>query len=79
MVAEELRQYYERVTFEARIGDPATEVLHVSDRIGMDVVVLGRKRPAFLSASMGATAERIVTGSKASILLVPQSGDHNDS
>jgi len=78
-VAEELRPYFERVTAEQRIGDPAAQVLHVSDRIEADVVVLGRKSPAFLSAPMGYTAERIVTGSSASIFLVPQQGSRNAS
>ncbi|WP_292519130.1 universal stress protein [Methanoculleus sp.] len=78
-VAEELRPYFGRVTVEERIGDPAAQVLHVSDRIEADVVVLGRKSPAFLSAPMGETAERIVTGSSASIFLVPQPGRRNAS
>lgn len=78
-VAEELRPYFGRVTFEARIGNPAAEVLHVSDQIEADVIVLGRKSPAFLSAPMGDTAERIVTGSRASIFLVPQPGGRNGS
>ncbi len=68
---EELRPYYGRVTSEERIGNPANEVLFVSDQINADVIVLGRSRPAFLSSPMGDTAERIVTGSKASIFLVP--------
>ena len=78
-VAEELRPYFERVTFEQRIGDPAAQVLYVSDQIEADAVVLGRKSPAFLSAPMGYTAERIVTGSRASIFLVPQPGRRNAS
>ena len=78
-VAEELRPYFERVTFEQRIGDPAGQVLYVSDQIEADVVVLGRRSAAFLSAPMGYTAERIVTGSKASIFLVPQPGSRNAS
>ncbi|KLK88786.1 universal stress protein UspA [Methanoculleus sediminis] len=78
-VAEELRPYFGRVTAEQRIGNPAAQVLHVSDRIEADVVVLGRKSPAFLSAPMGDTAERIVTGSSASIFLVPQPGSRNAS
>ncbi|HIJ06404.1 MAG: UspA domain protein [Methanomicrobiales archaeon 53_19] len=68
---EELRPYYGRVTSEERIGNPANEVLFVSDQIHADVIVLGRSRPAFLSSPMGDTAEQIVTGSKASIFLVP--------
>ncbi|GAA5262685.1 universal stress protein [Methanocalculus sp. MC3] len=68
---EELRPYYGRVTSEQRIGNTAHEVLFVSDQIKADVIVLGRSRPAFLSSPMGDTAERIVTGSKASIFLVP--------
>ena len=78
-VAEELRPYYERVTIEARIGNPASEVLHVSNQIEADIVALGRKSPAFLSAPMGAIAERIVIGSRASIFLVPQPGGRNAS
>jgi len=78
-VAEELRPYFERVTFEQRIGDPAGQVLYVSDQIEADVVVLGRKSPAFLFAPMGDTAERIVVGSRASIFLVPQPGRRNAS
>lgn len=68
---EELRPYYGRVTSEERIGNPANEILFVSEQIHADVIVLGRSRPAFLSSPMGDTAERIVTGSKASIFLVP--------
>ncbi|MDV4341949.1 universal stress protein [Methanoculleus sp. YWC-01] len=78
-VAEELRPYFGRVTIEQRIGDPAGQVLYVSDQIEADVVVLGRKSAAFLSAPMGYTAERIVTGSRASIFLVPQPGSRNAS
>lgn len=78
-VAEKLHPYFGRVTIEQRIGDPAAEVLYVSDQIEADVVVLGRKSPAFLSAPMGGTAERIVTGSRASIFLVPQLGSRNAS
>ncbi|MDN5340649.1 MAG: hypothetical protein PWQ30_1758 [Euryarchaeota archaeon] len=78
-VAEELRPYFGRVTVEQQIGDPAAQVLYVSDQIEADVVVLGRKSAAFLSAPMGYTAERIVTGSRASIFLVPQPGRRNGS
>jgi len=67
----ELRPYYGRVTSEQKIGDPASGVLHVSDQISADIIVLGRKKPAFFSAPMGETAERIVTSSRASIFLVP--------
>lgn len=68
---EELHPYFGLVTSEQRIGDPATQVLHISDWINADVVVLGRKNPTFLSAPMGDTAERVVNESKASIFLVP--------
>ncbi|WP_214019756.1 universal stress protein [Methanoculleus sp.] len=78
-VAEELRPYFGQVTSEQRIGEPATQVLYVSDRIEADIVVLGRKGPAFLSAPMGDTAERVVTGSMASIFLVPQPGSRHAS
>lgn len=70
-VEEELRPYYGRVTSEEVIGDPSSQVLRISDQINADVIVLGRKKAAFFSASMGETAERIVTSSKASIFLVP--------
>lgn len=70
-IGEELRPYFARVTSEERIGNPASEVLFVSEQISSDVIVLGRSRPAFLSSPMGDTAERIVNGSKASIFLVP--------
>ena len=76
--AEDLRPYFERVTVEQRIGNPATQVLHVSEQIGADVIALGRRRQAFLSAPLGATAERIVTGSQASIFLVPHPGRSRD-
>lgn len=71
LLEEELRPYYGRVTSEERIGNAANEVLFVSDQINADVIILGRSRPAFLSSPMGNTAERIVSGSKASIFLVP--------
>lgn len=73
-IAEDLRPSFERVTSEQRIGNPAAQVLHVSEQIGADVVVLGRKSPAFPSAPLGDTAERIVTESGASIFLMPQPG-----
>ncbi|MFA5614713.1 MAG: universal stress protein [Methanoculleus sp.] len=76
--AEDLRPYFDRVTTEQRIGNPATQVLHVSEQIGADVIALGRRRRAFFSAPLGATAERIVTGSKASIFLVPHPGGPRD-
>lgn len=69
--SEELAPYFGRVSSEQRLGDPAGEVLHVSEQIKADVIVLGRKRRGFLAAPMGETAERIVTGTKASIFLVP--------
>lgn len=70
-VEETLRPYFQEVSSEERIGDPAAEVLNVSDQIHADIVVLGRKSPSFLSAPMGNTPERVVNESKASILLVP--------
>ena len=70
-VGEELLPYFGQVTSEQRIGDPATQVLHVSEWLNADVVVLGRKNPTFLSGPMGDTAERVVNESKASIFLVP--------
>ena len=70
-VEEELIPYFGQVTSEQRIGDPATQVLHISDWLNADVVVLGRKNPTYFSAPMGDTAERVVNESKASIFLVP--------
>ncbi len=70
-VEEELTPYFGQVTSEQRIGDPATQVLHVSDWLKADVVVLGRKKSTSFSAPMGDTAERVVNESKASIFLVP--------
>lgn len=70
-VEEELAPYFGQVTSEQRIGNPATQVLHVSDWLKADVVVLGRKKPTSFSAPMGDMAERVVNESKASIFLVP--------
>lgn len=70
-VEDELAPYFGQVSSEQRIGDPATQVLHVSECLKADVVVLGRKNPTFLYAPMGGTAERVVNESKASIFLVP--------
>jgi len=68
---EELRPDFGEVISEQRVGDPATEVLHTSERINADIIVMGRKEPSFFSAPMGSTAERIVNESAASIFLVP--------
>lgn len=78
-VAEELRSHFGRVTTEAKIGNPASQVLHVSEQIEADIITLGRRKPAFFSVPMGKTAERIVIGSKASIFLVPQPRGRNAS
>jgi len=78
-VAEDLRPYFGWVTSEQRIGNPGVEALRVSDQISADVIVLGRKTPAFFSAPMGDTAERVVNESKASIFLVPHPGTPDGS
>ena len=68
---EELIPFFKHVTSEDRIGDPATQVLNISERLKADVIVIGRKKPTFFSAPMGGTAERIVNESKASVFMVP--------
>ncbi|RQD80861.1 MAG: universal stress protein [Methanocalculus sp. MSAO_Arc2] len=70
-VEEELGPYYPEVTSEQRVGNPAKEILRIAEEIRADVIVLGRRRRAFLAAPMGETPEMIVIGSKASIFLVP--------
>lgn len=71
MVTDDLAAYYGQVSSEQRIGVPATQVLHVAERLEVDVIVLGRNTPAFLSAPMGETGEMVVNASKASVCLVP--------
>ena len=67
-----LQQYPKsRVSSEQRIGVPSTQVLQVAERLGADVIVLGRDTPAFLSVPMGETGEMVVNASKASVYLVP--------
>ncbi len=65
-LAVEIEPFFEQVTTEQKIGNPGTVVLRVSDLINADIIVLGRR-----TAALGDTAEMIVTGSRASIFLVP--------
>ena len=69
--ADDLSAYFGQVSSEQRIGEPATQVLHVAERLGADVIVLGRNTPAFVPAPMGETGEIVVNASKASVYLVP--------
>ena len=39
--------------FELAVGDPATAIVELADRVGADLIVVGTRQPSLLSSILG--------------------------
>jgi nucleotide-binding universal stress UspA family protein len=75
-VADVLRDLMPRVTTATTVGEPADEILRVSDELGADLIVVASHGRGFLGRVVaGSVADRIARASSVPVMLVHHAGE----
>ena len=64
-----------KVTYEIRGGDPADEIINVTDIMHIDLIVMGSRRLSLRIGGIGSTTKKVVTAVKAPLLIVQKTAD----
>jgi nucleotide-binding universal stress UspA family protein len=68
----------ERLIFEIREGNPAEEIINLSNLMRFDLIVMGSRRIASRMRGIGSTTRKIATTSKTPILIVQKQRRYKD-
>jgi nucleotide-binding universal stress UspA family protein len=64
----------ERANSEVSFGEPTSEILSAAERLGVDLIVVGRHGEGNLRrALLGSVVDGVLRGSKCPVLVVPES------
>jgi nucleotide-binding universal stress UspA family protein len=67
-----------KITFEIRGGDPAGEIINVSNLMHFDLIVMGSRRIASRIEGIGSTTRKVVTTVKTPLLIVQKQRRYKD-
>jgi nucleotide-binding universal stress UspA family protein len=67
-----------KVTYEIRGGDPADEIINVSNTMHFDLIVMGSRRLTSRIGGIGSTTKKVVTAVKAPLLIVQKQRTYKD-
>jgi nucleotide-binding universal stress UspA family protein len=63
----------ERVNAEVAFGEPARELLSAAERLGVDLIIMGRRDGGrFRRAILGSVVESVLHGAVCPVLVVPE-------
>jgi len=68
----------EKIIFEIRGGDPADEIIGLSNIMQFDLIVMGSRRIASIIEGIGSTTRKVATTSKIPLLIVQKQLRYKD-
>jgi nucleotide-binding universal stress UspA family protein len=66
------------ITYEIRAGDPADEIIKVSNLMDLDLIVMGSRRIASILEGIGSTTRKVATKVKIPLLIVQKQARYKD-
>ncbi|MFL6507852.1 MAG: universal stress protein [Nitrososphaeraceae archaeon] len=67
-----------KITYEIRRGNPADEIINVSNLMQFDLIVMGSRRIASMIGGIGSTTRKVLTTVKAPLLIVQKQRTYKD-
>jgi nucleotide-binding universal stress UspA family protein len=67
-----------KVTYEIRIGDPADEIINLSNITSFDLIIMGSRKIASRIQSIGSTTRKVITTVRAPLLIVQKQRTYKD-
>ena len=67
-----------KIIFEIRGGDPGDEIIHVSNTMHFDLIVMGSRRLSSRIGGIGSTTKKVVTAVKTPLLIVQKQRTYKD-
>jgi nucleotide-binding universal stress UspA family protein len=67
-----------KITYEIRRGNPADEIINVSNLVQFDLIVMGSRRIASMIGGIGSTIRKVVTTIKTPLLIVQKQSTYKD-
>jgi nucleotide-binding universal stress UspA family protein len=67
-----------KVTYEIRGGDPADEIINISNIMHFDLIVMGSRRLSSRIGGIGSTTKKVITAVKAPLLIVQKQPTYKD-
>ena len=67
-----------KIIFEIREGDPADEIINVSNTMRFDLIVMGSRRLSSRLGGIGSTTKKVVTTVKTPLLIVQKQRTYKD-
>jgi nucleotide-binding universal stress UspA family protein len=66
------------IRYEIRAGDPADEIIKVSNLMDFDLIVMGSRRIASMLKGIGSTTRKVATTVKIPLLIVQKQARYKD-
>lgn len=67
-----------KITFEIRAGNPANEIIDISNLIRFDLIVMGSRRIASMIGGVGSTTRKVISAVKTPLLIVQKQQRYKD-
>jgi nucleotide-binding universal stress UspA family protein len=67
-----------KIIFEIRGGDPADEIINISNIMHFDLIVMGSRRLSSRLGGIGSTTKKVITAVKAPLLIVQKQRTYKD-
>ena len=67
-----------KITYEIRRGNPADEIINVSNLMQFDLIIMGSRRIASMIGGIGSTTRKVLTTVKAPLLIVQKQRTYKD-
>jgi nucleotide-binding universal stress UspA family protein len=67
-----------KITYEMRRGNPADEIINLSNLTQFDLIVMGSRRIASMIGGIGSTTRKVVTTIKTPLLIVQKQRTYKD-
>jgi nucleotide-binding universal stress UspA family protein len=67
-----------KIIFEIRGGDPADEIINVSNIMHFDLIIMGSRRLSSRLGGIGSTTKKVVTAVKIPLLIVQKQPTYKD-
>jgi nucleotide-binding universal stress UspA family protein len=67
-----------KITYEIRSGDPADEIINISNLMRFDLIVMGSRRIASMIGGIGSTTRKVISTAKTPLLIVQKQQRYKD-
>lgn len=67
-----------KITYEIRAGNPADEIIDISNLIRFDLIVMGSRRIASMIGGIGSTTRKVISTVKTPLLIVQKQQRYKD-